>query len=804
VPVTLAETATGDPFHPQLWFQWYSDNAGGGPVTSAILNATNATLNVVPTNNVSAYNINYLVIVTNLFGASTSSVVTLTVNPAVAPIVSQDTTPGAGSGQATVYAYVGGTVSFSATFDGTPSTYLWQSNLVNIPNATSTTLTLANVQLSTSASYDLTATNSVGGIASTPSALTVLPDLAAPDASVPYAYDVFTNNARAYWRFSETGDNVGNSLQAYDYSGNNFDATYGNGASDNQPGPQSPAFAGFEATNTGVALANSIPNSFLTAPSLNLNTNTVTITAWINPNGGEVANTGIFMWTNGTDKAGFNFGGTSVNGMAELGYVWDTNSPATSGFNSGLYPNANQWSFVALTITPTNSTIYLYYVDQNTGNTNLLKASQAINNLSEPFSGGTTWIGSDTSASRNFNGSLDEVAVFGKALSEAQVQGLFLKAIGAVGVTPTVSASTLYPAASVYSGQNVELTASASGTVPLSLQWQSSPNASTWANIPGATLATLLANPLTVGTVYYQLVASNPAGSATNTPTPVTYTALPASPAGLWTANFQITNNVLNYTTGAGVGHYAGRGILGTGMYWNILPDTGGAFDFAARIDSVSDLKDDGATHSGIYCSFFNGSSFSSATAVQPDSSDIGNLLYQWVTITSVTNAIQFHGVPDGTYNLVFYGCDGSFGDRGVTFTVHDSLHGDQTAGTINASPIVPLQQGVNFVVFNNVHASGGTLSVDVLPTSPVPTHNPNGEADVNGAQIQLVSYDVAPPAVVVNETKSGSSLSVSWTEGILMTATNLTGPWTPIYAPSPVSTTTTNKTQFYRVVVHQ
>jgi len=803
VPTTLSETASGDPFHPQLWYQWYSDNAGGGPVTSPVVNATNATLSLVPTNNLSVYNINYLIIVTNIFGASTSSVVTLTVNPAVAPFVTQDTIPGAGNSAAGVYAYVGGTVSFSAAFGGTPSTYLWQSNSVNILHATNTTLALANVQLSTSANYQLTATNSVGGINSAPSALTVLADLAAPDASVPYAYDVFTNNPCAYWRFSETGDNTGNSLQAYDYSGNNFDATYGNGAYDNQSGPQSPAFPGFESTNTAITLYNGAANSFVTAPPLNLKTNTVTITAWINPASGEAANTGLFMWTNGTDKAGFCFGSSLSNGMAELGYVWDTNSPSTVNFHSGLYPNANQWSFVALTITPTYSTIYLYYIDQNTGNTNLLKASQTINNLSEPFSGGTTWIGSDSTASRNFTGNLDEVAVFGKALSEAQIQDLFLKAIGAAGVTPTVSASTLYPAASVYSGQNVKLTATASGTVPLSLQWQSSPNGSTWANIPGATSSALVANPLIVGTVYYQLVASNPVGSGTNTPTQVTFTALPVSPAGLWTANFQITNKVLNYSTGGGVGNYTGRGILGTGMYWNVLPETGGAFDFAARIDSVSDLKDDGAIHSGIYCTFFSGSSFSSATAVQPDSSDVGNLLYQWVTISSVTNAIQFHGVPDGTYNLVLYGCDGSFNDRGTTFTVHDALNGNQTAGTVNAFPIVPLQQGVNFVVFNNVHVSGGTLNVDVQPTSPVPTHNPNGEADVNGAQIQLVSYDIPPPAVVVNETKSGSNLTVSWTEGILMTATNLTGPWTLIYTPSPVSTTITNAARYYRVEVH-
>jgi len=263
-----------------------------------------------------------------------------------------------------------------------------------------------------------------------------------------------------------------------------------------------------------------------------------------------------------------------------------------------------------------------------------------------------------------------------------------------------------------------------------------------------------------------------------------------------------VTNNVLNYTTaGTGVGRYAGRGILGNGPYWNVLPDTTGAFSYVARIDSDSDLRDDGTAHSGVYCTLLGGSAFSSALT-PADSSDIGNLLYQWVTISTATNALQFHGVPDGTYNLAVYGCDGTFGDRGTTFVVHDALNGDQTLGTVNASPIAPLNQAVNFVVFSNVHVSGGTLNVDVGPTSPVPSHNPNAEADINGAQLQLVSYDVSAPTVTLTNTVSGSALNLNWSQGILQTATNLLGPWTPIYAPAPITVpiTQTNAAQFYRV----
>lgn len=193
-------------------------------------------------------------------------------------------------------------------------------------------------------------------------------------------------------------------------------------------------------------------------------------------------------------------------------------------------------------------------------------------------------------------------------------------------------------------------------------------------------------------------------------------------------------------------------------------------------------------------------SSFSSATTVLP-SADIGNLLYQFTSIGNPTNALQFHGVPDGNYNLAVYACDGSFGDRGSTLVAHGA-NGDQTQSTVNASPIVPLAVGVNTVLFTNVQVVGGALSVDVFPNSPLPTHNPNTEADINAAQLQLVSYATVPPVVTLNQSFSGSTFTLSWPQGVLQTATNLFGPWTPISSPSPVSVVTTNKDQFFRVKV--
>jgi hypothetical protein len=80
--------------------------------------------------------------------------------------------------------YVGRTVTLAAAFGGNPTPALqWQadygSGYVDIPNATNSTLTLANLQTTNSASYALLATNSSGSLNSSPLSLSVQ-DLPSP------------------------------------------------------------------------------------------------------------------------------------------------------------------------------------------------------------------------------------------------------------------------------------------------------------------------------------------------------------------------------------------------------------------------------------------------------------------------------------------------------------------------------------------------------------------------------------------------------------------------------------------------
>ena len=76
--------------------------------------------------------------------------------------------------------------------------------------------------------------------------------------------------------------------------------------------------------------------------------------------------------------------------------------------------------------------------------------------------------------------------------------------------------------------------------------------------------------------------------------------------------------------------------------------------------------------------------------------------------------------------------------------------------------------------------------------------------AGLNGFQIIPVASlpSVVPPVVTLQSTVTGSTNVLSWSAGTLQTATNVLGPWTYNYTPSPVTVTMTNAAEFYRVRV--
>jgi hypothetical protein len=160
-------------------------------------------------------------------------------------------------------------------------------------------------------------------------------------------------------------------------------------------------------------------------PALNFNTNTVTFTAWINPSSSTTQADwcGLVMTRSGIG-AGIGYGGASQTNANMLAYTWNGNSGATYGFISGLTIPSGQWSFVAVAISPTNAALYLINSSSGAQTTN-----NAIAHTSQAWTGVAS-IGQDASsgtlaANRVFNGVFDDVAVYARTLSTADIQNLY-------------------------------------------------------------------------------------------------------------------------------------------------------------------------------------------------------------------------------------------------------------------------------------------------------------------------------------------------------------------------------------------
>jgi uncharacterized repeat protein (TIGR03803 family) len=140
-----------------LSFQWLFNRSPITGAGDAYLQLTNVQL---------SQSGSYSVIVTNAFGAVTSSPALLTVTagpPTIQMPPSSQT------------AQVGETVSFTATAAGSlPLGYQWFFNSSPISGAGSTALELSNLQLSQSGAYTIVVTNAFGAVTSAPAILIVL------------------------------------------------------------------------------------------------------------------------------------------------------------------------------------------------------------------------------------------------------------------------------------------------------------------------------------------------------------------------------------------------------------------------------------------------------------------------------------------------------------------------------------------------------------------------------------------------------------------------------------------------------
>lgn len=331
--------------------------------------------------------------------------------------------------------YAGGTAHFTvgAASGYPPLSYRWQTNsggnwvnLVNggrISGATSAGLAIANVGAADALSYRVVVSD--GGGNSATSSVTTL-TIAAPPTANSYAARVLAGNPLAYYRLDEA---VG-TTNVYDYVGNHNGFYYPH-AAPGSLGVPNPPYAGFEAGNLSFqsSQAFSIDSDALVPFGTLAGMSNVTFTMWIYPNmpqGGGSA--GLIV-----DRSGAAGGGLMYNGSGEnLQYQWNART-----FDSGLAVPVGMWSFCALVISPSGANLYLY-------NANGLASTNDPTALTAQTFGNDWRLGQDPDnpgATKAFDGLIDEVAIYGSALSADHINQLYLAATSGLGQSLSIARS---------------------------------------------------------------------------------------------------------------------------------------------------------------------------------------------------------------------------------------------------------------------------------------------------------------------------------------------------------------------------
>ena len=200
----------------------------------------------------------------------------------------------------------------------------------------------------------------------------------------------------AGWSFNEASG-----TSATDLSGNNNTATLVNGVA------RTTGNYGGGLTFDGVNDYLTIPNS----PSLNIAGSQLTLSMWIKPQsgGGDSVVLGKF-WNATMTSPYYQYGLELSGGTVPTFYIGTTGGPLSASMGSALA--LDQWSHLAVVF---DGSQVRYYVNGLLVTTASLPAT--ITARSNPLR-----IGADNNTQQFFNGSLDEVRIYNRALTVQEVQ----------------------------------------------------------------------------------------------------------------------------------------------------------------------------------------------------------------------------------------------------------------------------------------------------------------------------------------------------------------------------------------------
>lgn len=464
-----------------LTFQWQKDGTNLMGQTSTNLSLSNVHI---------ADSGNYTLVVTSSYGAVTSSVVALTVQ-AGPPVIVVD--------PSSVGLYAGKTATFSVTAGGSnPLYYRWQLNGTNLPGQTATNLVLPNLQIKQAGAYTVTITNLEGAVTSSVATLMVEP---MPTNSYPVA--VLADNPISYWRLDES-----HGLTAYDFAGGNNG--YYTNAMQGVPG--------YSATDrdTAAKFGPAAPSDVGSIPNIDFGTNgglpSFSLEAWVKA---PPQSSDSCVLTKGTGAGGEQFNmDFGASGGAFRFFVRDASGGAQL-CNSSIVPDG-QWHHLVGVCDGAAQQLY-FYIDgalQNQASitSGILTSHQSMT-IGCRQSGTTTY-------DDQLDGVVDEVAIYGYALSSDQVNNHF-NARFTAGSVPVIVTQPM--SQTNYVSLSTTFSVDGGGSGYLSYQWLSNSLAVGGANSSSFTVA-----PLDYSSAAnYQVVITGDSGSVTSSVAKLTILAPP-------------------------------------------------------------------------------------------------------------------------------------------------------------------------------------------------------------------------------------------------------------------------------------
>jgi hypothetical protein len=789
---------------PTLTYLWTSNGVSTG-VTTTNYTASNLAVGT-PT---------IAVIVTNPYG-STTNAVTFPVVAAAPAFTSQPTiAPVRYNGRPFVL-----TVAVSGS---TPMSLQWKTNGVPIPGATSATY--SNIASpSVAFSYSCTASNEAGQVTSTPLALTVLP--------VPGGYGgaVIASGPKAYWRLNEASGSIAHDA----YNGN--DGAY-NLCLLGQLG-----YASDVDSDTSIVVG---PSAGLTGSGSNSYVGSISGTA-INFQGHT--NFSIEAWVNGpgqNDEAtiiakGHGSSGTTATEQFSLDvvggkYHFYTRGSANAFFEAYAVSGPDgTWQHVVGVYDDTGGTVHIYVNGQEEGSGAVRGSGLRVS--SDVVTIGSKHLGNDPNFDANFNGNIDEVAVYPYALSAGDVSAHYSAAYGP-SLPPKISKQP--SAVTNYVSLPATISVGAFGTVPLSYQWKKAGVPITDATKSALTFAALLATDAGSYSVTITNVnGTTNSASATLTvlDAPITPPAIPglvlhlafdgdltdASGRGNSGAGMHVTYTSTNAAnpganSGANPDFYyndtgAPNSVLGKSLHYHTATTNGGngtvTNSFFVSLGSKPDLKFSSNINFSVsfwikfpaniflgdlpfFCSANN--SYGGQGYTFAPSYNLGSWSY------SLDGVVQLYGpdhaIDDGSWHNMIH----TFDRAGLASTYLDGklVHTRSAVGAGDLDNTNPTSIGQDPY---GAYPEEGSYDIDDIGVWHKVLTPLEAASIYMAAAVSGLSYVGAP--VTLNMDKSGPNLIFTWNAGAyLQSADNITGPWTDIRtAKSPFTVAPTAARKFYRV----